>query len=335
GICSIRYDTPKTSEFYVVRETGALTEVDGPSAAAARRHRALGSRCSPPQADVFTPAAASSDLQIQTRTGGQPTEVPPRSPIQISGQKKVWMVPDGWRAFLFLSGRLVLSSYHTNKTRLAEAPSGPFGDDNWPGSEPPPRNRIGIAMAFMPSRRRSPAARGKQSFPYFKADYLPRRREHKQPRADAPFDRADDDNGPGSAPQPQDRIGLFMAVMPSPWRPPAAVGKPSFSHFKADYLPDDVCRPRRPTIFGDFGKSSSGAKSSLGPVRCPNSVAGRVARMLWGDHSSSFAKDILTQVLYSSYDQALPLRPSPVSTSWLLILSRLAFLGIVDRPPLS
>ncbi|EJK77227.1 hypothetical protein THAOC_00953, partial [Thalassiosira oceanica] len=84
-------------------------------------------------------------------------------------------------AFMGLSfpecGRLVLSSHHTNKTRLAEAPFGPFGDDNGPGSEPPPRNRIGIAMAFMPSRRRSPAAHGKQSFPYFKADYLPRRRE--------------------------------------------------------------------------------------------------------------------------------------------------------------
>ncbi|EJK50054.1 hypothetical protein THAOC_31015, partial [Thalassiosira oceanica] len=39
------------------------------------------------------------------------------------------------------------------------------GDDNGPGSEPPPRNRIGIATAFVPSRRRSPAAPGKPSFP--------------------------------------------------------------------------------------------------------------------------------------------------------------------------
>ncbi|EJK68055.1 hypothetical protein THAOC_10810 [Thalassiosira oceanica] len=140
---------------------------------------------------------------------------------------------------------------YENKTRLAEAPFGPFGDDNGPGSEPPPRNRIGIAMAFMPSRRRSPAAPGKPSFPYFKADYISTSttRASKQPRADAPFGRADDDNGPGSEPPPQDRIGLFMAVMPSPRRPPAAVGKPSFPYFKADYLPDDVCRPRRPTIF--------------------------------------------------------------------------------------
>ncbi|EJK69217.1 hypothetical protein THAOC_09543, partial [Thalassiosira oceanica] len=35
------------------------------------------------------------------------------------------------------------------------------------------------------------------------------------PRADAPFGCADDDNGPGSKPQTQDRIGLFTAVMPS------------------------------------------------------------------------------------------------------------------------
>ena len=33
-------------------------------------------------------------------------------------------------------------SYHTNKTRLAEAASGPDGDDNKPGSEPPPHDRF-------------------------------------------------------------------------------------------------------------------------------------------------------------------------------------------------
>ncbi|EJK58799.1 hypothetical protein THAOC_21044 [Thalassiosira oceanica] len=81
------------------------------------------------------------------------------------------------RAFLFLSGRLAPTSYRTNKTRLAEAPFRLVGDDNGPGSEPPPRNRIGIATAFVPSHRRSPSAPGKPSFPYFKADYLPRRRE--------------------------------------------------------------------------------------------------------------------------------------------------------------
>ncbi|EJK62605.1 hypothetical protein THAOC_16772, partial [Thalassiosira oceanica] len=77
-------------------------------------------------------------------------------------------------------------------------------------------------------------------------------RLRKQPRADAPFGLVGDDNGPGSEPPPQDRIGLFMAVMPSRQRPPAAVGKPSFPYFNADYLPDDVCRPRRPTIFLDI-----------------------------------------------------------------------------------
>ncbi|EJK76140.1 hypothetical protein THAOC_02114 [Thalassiosira oceanica] len=86
-------------------------------------------------------------------------------------------VGSAWRAriggFFFLTALLAVTSYHTNKTLLVEAPFGPFGDDNGPGLEPPPRNRIGIATAFMPSRRRSPTAPGKPSFPYFKADYLP------------------------------------------------------------------------------------------------------------------------------------------------------------------
>ncbi|EJK59959.1 hypothetical protein THAOC_19766 [Thalassiosira oceanica] len=85
--------------------------------------------------------------------------------------------------FFFLTVLLAITSYHTNKTRLAEAPFGLVGDDKGPGSEPPPRNRIGITTAFMPSRRRSPAAPGKPSFPYFKADYLPRRREQFLSRA--------------------------------------------------------------------------------------------------------------------------------------------------------
>ncbi|EJK72829.1 hypothetical protein THAOC_05600, partial [Thalassiosira oceanica] len=66
----------------------------------------------------------------------------------------------------------------------------------------------------------------------------------KQPRADAPFGRADDDNGPGSEPPPQDRIGLFIAVMPSPRRPPAAVGKPSFPYFKAATIYLMMCAGR-------------------------------------------------------------------------------------------
>ncbi|EJK45903.1 hypothetical protein THAOC_35461, partial [Thalassiosira oceanica] len=66
-------------------------------------------------------------------------------------------------------------AYDTNKTRRAEAPFGPAGDDNGRRYEPPPQDRIGLVTAFMPSRRRLPAAPGKPSFPYFKVYYLPRR----------------------------------------------------------------------------------------------------------------------------------------------------------------
>ncbi|EJK57002.1 hypothetical protein THAOC_23002, partial [Thalassiosira oceanica] len=45
-------------------------------------------------------------------------------------------------AFFFLTALLAVTSYHTNKTRLAEAPFGPVGDDNGPGSEPPPHDRL-------------------------------------------------------------------------------------------------------------------------------------------------------------------------------------------------
>ncbi|EJK55340.1 hypothetical protein THAOC_24936 [Thalassiosira oceanica] len=85
-------------------------------------------------------------------------------------------------SFLFLSGRLALSSYHTNKTRLAEAPFGPFGDDNGPGSEPLPRNHLRYDETLMPSRRGSLAAVGKPCFPRFKVYYLPRRRVRFEPR---------------------------------------------------------------------------------------------------------------------------------------------------------
>ncbi|EJK66492.1 hypothetical protein THAOC_12586 [Thalassiosira oceanica] len=53
---------------------------------------------------------------------------------------------------------------------------------------------------------------------------------------DAPFGLVGDDNGPGSEPTPQDRIGLFMAVMLSRQRPPAALGKPSFPYFTQSQL---------------------------------------------------------------------------------------------------
>ncbi|EJK55897.1 hypothetical protein THAOC_24311, partial [Thalassiosira oceanica] len=45
-------------------------------------------------------------------------------------------------AFFFLTALLAVTSYHTNKTRLAEAPFGRADDDNGPGSEPPPHDRL-------------------------------------------------------------------------------------------------------------------------------------------------------------------------------------------------
>ena len=86
------------------------------------------------------------------------------------------------RAFFFLTALLAITSYHTNKTRLAEAPFGPDGDDNEPGSEPPPHDRFRYVSTFTPSRRRSQAAVGKPIFPRFKVYYLPRRRVRFEPR---------------------------------------------------------------------------------------------------------------------------------------------------------
>ncbi|EJK56546.1 hypothetical protein THAOC_23546 [Thalassiosira oceanica] len=180
---------------------------------------------------------------------------------------------------------LAITSYHTNKTRLAEAPFGPVGDDNGPGSEPPPRNCIGIVTAFMPSlpsRRRSPAAVGKPSFPRFKVYYLPRRRVRfeprpldlrhrllqtqgrtgdpktmgtidraKQHRAEAAPGPDGDDNGPGSEPPPHGRFRYVSTFVTSRRRSPAAVGKPSFTYFPVDCLPHDVWRPDEPTDLRD------------------------------------------------------------------------------------
>ncbi|EJK57156.1 hypothetical protein THAOC_22832, partial [Thalassiosira oceanica] len=49
--------------------------------------------------------------------------------------------PLRWGLF-FLTAPLAITSYHTNKTRLAEAPFGHVGDDNGPGSEPPQHDRL-------------------------------------------------------------------------------------------------------------------------------------------------------------------------------------------------
>ncbi|EJK51901.1 hypothetical protein THAOC_28884 [Thalassiosira oceanica] len=69
-----------------------------------------------------------------------------------------------------------------NKTRLDEAPFGRADDDNGPGSEPPPHDRKRYVSTFITSRRRSPAAVGKPSFPRLKVYYLLRRRVRFEPR---------------------------------------------------------------------------------------------------------------------------------------------------------
>ena len=66
-----------------------------------------------------------------------------------------------------------LSYNMIEQTTRAEAASGPDGDDNGPGSEPPPHNRFRYVSTFVTSRRRPPAAVGKPSFACFPVDYLP------------------------------------------------------------------------------------------------------------------------------------------------------------------
>ena len=100
------------------------------------------------------------------------------APVHLSA----FYIPGGSGAFLFLSGRLAPTSYHTNKTRLAEAPFGRTDNDNGPRSKPPPHDRKRYVSTFITSRRRSPAAVGKPIFPRFKVYYLPRRRVRFEPR---------------------------------------------------------------------------------------------------------------------------------------------------------
>ncbi|EJK66141.1 hypothetical protein THAOC_12951, partial [Thalassiosira oceanica] len=75
------------------------------------------------------------------------------------------------------------------KQHRAEAAPGPDGDDNGPGSEPPPHGRFRYVSTFVTSRRRSPAAVGKPSFTYFPVDCLP----HDVWRPDEPTDLRDGD----------------------------------------------------------------------------------------------------------------------------------------------
>ncbi|EJK55724.1 hypothetical protein THAOC_24513 [Thalassiosira oceanica] len=64
---------------------------------------------------------------------------------------------------------------------------GPVGDDNGPGSEPPPHDRLRYVSTFMSNRRRPPAAVGKLSITYFPVDYL----LHDVCRPDEPTDFPD------------------------------------------------------------------------------------------------------------------------------------------------
>ncbi|EJK66912.1 hypothetical protein THAOC_12117, partial [Thalassiosira oceanica] len=70
-------------------------------------------------------------------------------------------------------------------------------------------------------------------------------------RAEAAPGPDGDDNGPGSEPPPHDRFRYVSTFVTSRRRPPAAVGKPSFTYFPVDCLPDDVWRPDEPTDLRD------------------------------------------------------------------------------------
>ena len=80
-----------------------------------------------PPAALLMPAWLPREVSVILLSG------PLSSVLVIVGQKG---------GFFFLSALLAITPYHTNKTRLAEAPFGPVGDDNGPGSEPPPHDRL-------------------------------------------------------------------------------------------------------------------------------------------------------------------------------------------------
>ncbi|EJK57635.1 hypothetical protein THAOC_22299, partial [Thalassiosira oceanica] len=79
-----------------------------------------------------------------------------------------------------------------------------------------------------------------------------------------------DDNGPGSEPPPHGRFRYVSTFVTSCRRPPAAVGKPSFTYFPVDCLPHDVLRPDEPTDLqeGDLPDATSYERSEdQGPNR--------------------------------------------------------------------
>ncbi|EJK72896.1 hypothetical protein THAOC_05526 [Thalassiosira oceanica] len=64
---------------------------------------------------------------------------------------------------------------HSDNSDDVPAPFGRADDDNGPRLEPPPHDRKRYVSTFISSRRWTPAAVGKPSFPCFKVYYLPRR----------------------------------------------------------------------------------------------------------------------------------------------------------------
>ncbi|EJK53639.1 hypothetical protein THAOC_26877 [Thalassiosira oceanica] len=92
----------------------------------------------------------------------------------------------------------------------------------------------------------------------------------KQHRAEAAPGPDGDDNGPGSEPPPHGRFRYVSKFVTSRRRPPAAVGKPSFTYFPVDCLPHDVLRPDEPTDLreGDLPDATSYERSEdIGPKR--------------------------------------------------------------------
>ncbi|EJK64921.1 hypothetical protein THAOC_14290, partial [Thalassiosira oceanica] len=92
----------------------------------------------------------------------------------------------------------------------------------------------------------------------------------KQHRAEAAPGPDGDDNGPGSEPPPHGRFRYVSTFVTSRRRPPAAVGKPSFTYFPVDCLPHDVLRPDEPTDLreGDLPDATSYERSEdIGPKR--------------------------------------------------------------------
>ncbi|EJK63843.1 hypothetical protein THAOC_15481 [Thalassiosira oceanica] len=115
----------------------------------------------------------------------------------------------------------------------------------------------------------------------------------KQHRAEAASGPDGDDNGPGSEPPPHCRFRYVSTFVTSRRRPPAAVGKPSFTYFPVDCLPHDVLRPDEPTDLreGDLPDATSYERSEdIGPNR-RNLRIGAVCPALSRNESSALRQD--------------------------------------------